>query len=79
MLIDKGRIDIEPRGPDRVLYIHSDENGLPMRVLERQRFQTDTLWQRAIDDWLANFHDKLPLKRVDGAVTTVGAHKGSRT
>lgn len=77
MLIDKGWIELEREGA-AIRYVHRDEAGQPLRVLSKQGFQSGALWQRAVDDWLANFHDKLPLKRLDGTMTTVAAYEDER-
>lgn len=78
MLIDKGRIELERNGAG-VRYVHKDENGQPLRTLAKQPYQSPTLWRRAVDDWLANFHENLPLKRLDGRMSTVGAYEDERT
>jgi hypothetical protein len=78
MLIDKGRIELERNGTT-TRFVHRDEQGQQLRTLQREPYQSAALWQRAVEDWLANFHEDIPLKRLDGTVVTVGDYEAART
>lgn len=78
MLIDKGSIEIERNGTS-VKFIHRDEHGQPRRSLSKLPFQSAVVWKQAIEDWLSNYDEAMPLRRLDGSVVTVGAYESTVT
>lgn len=76
MLIDMGRIEIVQHGSG-IKFVHRDERGEPRRHLEKQSFMSSEAWKIAQAAWLSNYHQNMPLKRLDGQVVTVADYEGN--
>lgn len=74
MLIEDGRIEIMRTGVTHK-FVHIRPTGEPGRTLVKQTYMNARAWNQAVEDWLANYHEGMPLKKLDGSITTVGAYE----
>jgi hypothetical protein len=76
-MIEGGRIVVTRAGP-ALKFTHYGEDGQPRRSLSKAGFMNGQAWSRAMEDWLTNYHEDMPLVKPCGALTTVGAYEEDR-
>lgn len=76
-MIEGGRIVVTRAGP-ALKFTHMRADGTPGRVLAKEGFMSGGAWVRAMEDWLANYDEDMPLVKPCGTLTTVGAYEEDR-
>ena len=76
-LISDGVIEVSRNGAS-LKFTHRDRRGEPLRTLAKAGFMTGASWKQAMEDWLANFDETMPLIKPCGTRTTVGGFEEER-
>lgn len=77
MLIDGGKIIVGRVGVG-LQFTHIGPDGTQLRRLSKQPFQNAQAWKQAMEDWLSNYDEAMPLIKPCGATSTVGAFESER-